>query len=153
MTIRLKVCSGDKFLSVCRRYRIPPLGEMAPTKGAASSGEGNVRLIFLKQVCGLETVDRYPIGRVANLQLERLVFPLKHFVGSCVGGCEGRLRCIHTYEDMRCFLEICWHEGFSGLLVRLLAGYESLERVLEAVGGSRSVVWRKKSAGTVRASP
>ena len=131
----LKVCSGDKFLSVCRRYRIPPLGEMAPTKGAASSRESDIRLIFLHQVCGLEAVNRYPIYRIADLQFEGLVFPLENFVRSCVGGREGGLGCIHTNKYMGCPLEICWHEGFPCLLVRLLAGYETREGVLKMRGG------------------
>ena len=87
--MKQKVCSGDKFLSVCRRYRIPPLGEMAPTKGAASSGESDIRLVILHQVRRFEAVDRYPICGIANLQLEGLVLSLENFVRSCVGGREG----------------------------------------------------------------
>ena len=90
------------FLSVCRHYRIPPLGEMAPSKGAASSGESDIWLIILEEIRRFQAVDGDPICRIPDLKLVGFFFALKHLVGTSVGWCEGWLRCIHTDEDMTC---------------------------------------------------
>ena len=44
-----------------------PLGEMAPTKGAASSGEGDSWLIILEEIRRLQAVDGDPICGISNL--------------------------------------------------------------------------------------
>ena len=63
-----------------------PLGKLAPTKGAASSGECDIRLIFVQEVSWFEAVDRYPIRGISDFQLEGFVFSLQDLIWAGVWG-------------------------------------------------------------------
>ena len=113
---------------------LPPQGEMAGTDGAASAGEGDVRLIVGEQVCRFEAIDGNPLERILDLDSEGLILSFVYLVWAGVGLGERRLHGIGSYKHMGGCHQGGGQVGLSRWVIRLVAWNEALDCLLELGG-------------------